>query len=126
MTHAVLHAAVFVAALPLAAVLRLRVPAAAGIGALAAAHWLWALWHPSHVALAVAAVLFWTPVLRGRGAVYVLAGIVAADTAALAAAVRGEPSTTIQMLASMLPLAAAFVVVAWRRLVAEELDARAA
>ena len=125
--HVILHALLLVAALPAAALLRLRVPSALGIAALAAAHWLWALWEPSHAALALAAILFWSPVARGRaGPGYILAGLFAADTAALGAAMRGDGSQSVEMLASMLPLALAFVIVAWRWLSAEDVDARAA
>jgi len=56
----------------------------------------------------------------------VLAGMVGGDTAAVYLFATGNGAFGLELLVGMLPVALAFVVVSWRWLRAEELDARAA
>jgi hypothetical protein len=122
-----LHAALVVAALAVAWVVPGRTSKAVGLAAFVAAHWVWALSSHAHALVFVGAVPFWLPVVRGRaGPAYVLAGIVASDTAALWLAATGHSEQSVALLGGMLPVAVAFVVVAWKRLREEEAGARAA
>ena len=127
MSGVLLHSALVIAALAVAWLVPGRTSKAVGLAAFVVAHWAWAFSSHAHVLVFVGAVLFWLPVVRGRaGPAYLLAGIVASDTAALWLAATGHSAQSVELLGGMLPVAAAFVIVAWKRLREEEAGARAA